>query len=381
MKTWIKYTLIVLFIAIGGAIFYNKVYVVKSTFATIKPTKGDLDVTIRGIGNVDAKNIYTITAQTGGKIEEIYFDEGMWVKKGDLLLSIDPVDTPILLDEAKLALKKAHHEAEATASNLESVEAQKTLLQATYNRYEKLREQKFASEAEYDKAKSDLQNINAQINASKSQIASAASEQLRLKKSIEAIETKLGRLKIYSPIDGYIASKEAEKAAYVLPSITIFKIVDPKTLWVKTNIDERLANQVKVMQKATIKLRSKPNEKIIGTLQRVVAMSNAVTLEREVNIGFDVTPETFYITEQAEVNIEVAQHENVLKIPLKLLVAKDGKKGVWVAEGNNAFFKPVTILAQNDEEAAIDSGIDANTELLLYTTSNKPLSDGMKIFK
>ena len=381
MKTWIKYTLIVLFIAIGGAIFYNKVYVVKSTFATIKPTKGDLDVTIRGIGNVDAKNIYTITAQTGGKIEEIYFDEGMWVKKGDLLLSIDPVDTPILLDEAKLALKKAHHEAEATASNLESVEAQKTLLQATYNRYEKLREQKFASEAEYDKAKSDLQNINAQINASKSQIASAASEQLRLKKSIEAIETKLGRLKIYSPIDGYIASKEAEKAAYVLPSITIFKIVDPKTLWVKTNIDERLANQVKVMQKATIKLRSKPNEKIIGTLQRVVAMSNAVTLEREVNIGFDVTPETFYINEQAEVNIEVAQHENVLKIPLKLLVAKDGKKGVWVAEGNNAFFKPVTILAQNDEEAAIDSGIDANTELLLYTTSNKPLSDGMKIFK
>ncbi|OHE03789.1 efflux RND transporter periplasmic adaptor subunit, partial [Sulfurimonas sp. RIFOXYB12_FULL_35_9] len=319
MKTWIKYTLIVLFIAIGGAIFYNKVYVVKSTFATIKPTKGDLDVTIRGIGNVDAKNIYTITAQTGGKIEEIYFDEGMWVKKGDLLLSIDPVDTPILLDEAKLALKKAHHEAEATASNLESVEAQKTLLQATYNRYEKLREQKFASEAEYDKAKSDLQNINAQINASKSQIASAASEQLRLKKSIEAIETKLGRLKIYSPIDGYIASKEAEKAAYVLPSITIFKIVDPKTLWVKTNIDERLANQVKVMQKATIKLRSKPNEKTIGTLQRVVAMSNAVTLEREVNIGFDVTPETFYITEQAEVNIEVAQHENVLKIPLKLL--------------------------------------------------------------
>ncbi|OHE19266.1 MAG: hypothetical protein A2525_09305 [Sulfurimonas sp. RIFOXYD12_FULL_36_11] len=135
------------------------------------------------------------------------------------------------------------------------------------------------------------------------------------------------------------------------------------------------------MQKATIKLRSKPNEKIIGTLQRVVAMSNAVTLEREVNIGFDVTPETFYINEQAEVNIEVAQHENVLKIPLKLLVAKDGKKGVWVAEGNNAFFKPVTILAQNDEEAAIDSGIDANTELLLITPSNKPLSDGMKIFR
>lgn len=381
MKNWMKYAIIALFIVIGGALFYNKVYVVKSTFQTVKPTLGNLHVTIRGIGNVDAKNIYAITAQTGGKIENLFFDEGMWVKKGDLLLSIDPVDMPLLLDEAKLALKKSSHEAESLKENLESLEAQKTLLQTTYERYKNLLEQKFVSRAEYDKAKSDLDNINAQINSSKAKIASAASEELRVQKSIEAIGAKLERLKIYSPIDGYVIAKEAEKDQYVLPSAPIFKIVDPKTLWIRANIDERLANQVKVMQKATIKLRSKPNEKIKGTLQRVVAMSNAVTLEREVNIGFDVAPETFYINEQAEVNIEVAQHENVLKIPLKLLVAKDGKKGVWVAQGNNAFFKPVTLLGQNDEEAAVSSGIDANTELLLYTPSNKPLSDGMKIFR
>lgn len=381
MKNWIKYTIVATFITIGGALFYNKVYVVKSTFETTKPVIGDLHVTIRGIGNVDAKNIYAITAQTGGKIENIFFDEGEWVKKGDLLLSIDPVDMPMLLGEARLTLKKSSHEAESAKENKESLEAQKVLLQATYDRYKKLLEQKFVSRAEYDKAKSDLDNINAQINSSKAKMASAASEELRVQKSIEAIGAKLERLKIYSPVDGYVIAKEAEKNQYVLPSAPIFKIVDPKTLWVRANIDERLANQVKVMQKATIKLRSKPNEKIKGTLQRVVAMSNAVTLEREVNIGFDVTPETFYINEQAEVNIEVAQHKNVLKIPLKLVALKDGKKGVWVAEGNNAFFKPVTILAQNDEEAAIDSGIDANTELLLLASSNKPLSDGMKIFR
>ncbi len=381
MKTWIKYTIIILLIAIGGAIFYNKVYLVKSTFATTKPTTGDLTVTIRGIGNVDAKNIYSITAQTGGKIENIFFDEGDWVKKGDLLLSIDSVEMPLLLDEAKLALKKSSHEAASAKDNLESLEAQKVLLQATYNRYEKLKEQKFVSLAEYDKAKSDLQNINAQINSSKSKIASAASEESRLQKNIEAIDTKLTRLKIYSPIDGYIVSKEAEKSQYVLPSATIFKIVDPKTLWVRANIDERLANQIKVTQKALIGLRSQPNVKFKGAVQRVVAMSNAVTLEREINIGFNAAPETFYINEQAEVNIEVANYKNVLKIPLKLVVSKEAKKGVWVAEGNNAFFKPVTILAQNDEEAAVSSGINADTELLLYTTSNKPLSDGMKIFR
>jgi len=381
MNKWLKYGIIALIIAIGGTIFYNKVYVVKSTFETIKPTTGLLHVSIRAIGNVDAKNIYDITAQTGGKIEKIFFDEGEWVKKGDLLVSIDPVDMPLLLEEAGLSLKKSNHELQATKENLASLEAQKMLLQATHKRYENLLEQKFVSKAEYDKAKSDLDNINAQMNASKSKIASGVLEELRVQKNMEAIAAKLERLKVYAPIDGYIVAKEAEMSQYVAPSEVIFKIVDPKTLWVRANIDERLANQVKVLQNASIKLRSKPNEKIDATLLHVVAMSNAVTLEREVNIGFDVIPENFYINEQAEVNIEVAKHENVLKIPLKLLLTKDGKKGLWVADGEKAYFKEVSVLAQSDEEAAIASGIDANTELLVPKINNKPLSDGMKIFR
>ncbi|DAB28780.1 MAG: efflux transporter periplasmic adaptor subunit [Sulfurimonas sp. RIFOXYD12_FULL_33_39] len=381
MKRWIKYAIAAVIIAIIAAIFYNKIYVVKSTFKTIKPTIGDLHVGVRGIGNVDAKNIYTITAQSGGKIESIFVDEGEWVKKGDTLLTIDAVDAPMLLDEAKLLLNKAKNEAKASKNNLESLQAQKSLIQATFNRYEKLIEQKFATGAEYDKAKSDLQNINAQIEASKAQIASAASEEKRVQKSIEAIEAKLDRLKIYSPVDGYVITKEAEQSQYVLPSTAIFKIVDANTLWVKTNIDERLANQIKLNQKASITLRSKPNEKLLGSVDRIVASSNLVTLEREIAVKFDEIPKPFYINEQAEVNIEVADYKNVLKIPLNLLVTNNGKKGVWVARGENAYFESISISAQNDEEVAVSSGIDENTELLIYKPNNKPLSDGMKIFR
>jgi len=381
MNKWIKYFAITLLIALGATIFYNKVYIVKSTFATTKPTLGDLHVTIRGIGNVDAKNIYTITAQSGGKIENIYFDEGMWVKKGSLLLSIDPVELPMLLDEAKLSEQKAGHEVDAAKSVLKSLEAQKVLLQTTYERYKKLMEQKFATKAEYDKAKSDLQNINAQIDASKAQIASATSERSRIKKSIEAIEEKIARLNVYSPVEGYIITKEAEAAQYILPSTPVFKIVDPKTLWVKANVDERVADKIKLGQKASIKLRSKPESELEGAVERIVAMSNLVTLEREIAIGFDTVVTPFYINEQAEVKIEVAKYENTLKIPLSLVVIKEEKKGVWVAKGENAYFQEISILSQNDEEAAVSSGINKESELLLYNGGNKPLSDGMKIYR
>ncbi len=381
MNRYLKYFAITILTSLAALLFYNKVYVVKSTFETTQPTVGDLHVTIRGIGNVDAKNIYTITAQSGGKIQNIYFDEGMWVKKGDLLLSIDPVELPMLLDEAKHALQKAAHEIDAAKSSLESLLAQKTLLQTTYERYKTLIEQKFATQAEYDKAKSDLQNIDAQISASKAQIASASSEEMRLKKSIEAINEKIKRLNIHSPTDGYIVTKEAEAAQYVSPSTPIFKIVDPKTLWVRTNIDERVADKIKLGQKATIKLRSRPESELSGTVERIVAMSNLVTLEREIAIGFDTVQTEFYINEQAEVKIEVEKYENTLKVPSRLVVTKEDKKGVWIAYNGTARFQNISVIEQNDEETGVSWGINENSELLLYNGGNKPLSNGMKIYR
>lgn len=381
MKKYIKYIIIGFIIVVVGVVFYNKVYVVKSTFKTLSPTKGDLVVTIRGIGNVDAKNIYTITAQSGGKIEKIFYDEGDEVKKGDLLLVIDSVDMPLLIGEAKASLAKAGYEALSAKETKEALEAQKILLETTHIRYKKLLAQKFLSQAEYDKAKSDLDNIDAQIASSKAKIASATSEEKRLQKSIEALHEKLDRFEIFAPVDGYIISKDAELATYVLPSTTIFKIVDPKTLWVRANVDEKVAGELKVMQKATITLRSKPQEKIPATLERIVAMSNAVTLEREINIGFDTTPKEFYINEQAEVNVEVANYKDVLKVPTRLLRTYNAQRGLWTAEENNAVFKPIEILAQNDDEIAIASGINMGTTLLELEEKKKPLSDGMKIFR
>ncbi len=381
MKKNIKYLILLVVIALGATLFYNKVYIPKSTFETQNPTMGALKITVRGIGNLSAKDIYSITAQTGGKIQNIYVNEGDWVEKGELLVSVDPVDLPLLLAESQLGLKKASYELEASKNSLESLMAQKELLQTTYNRYEKLIQQEFASQAEYDKAKSDLQSIDAQIEVSKFQIKSAKAELLRLGKSKEALQTKLQRFKVYSPVDGYVISKQMQKSQTVLPTTTILKIVDPNTLWVNTYIDERISNKIDLMQNASISLRSQPNSPYQGVVKRIVPTSDAITLQREINIGFKNIPKPFYINEQAEVKIEIQNFENILKIPLQFLDTKDGKKGVWIAKDNTAHFQEISIIAQNDEEAAIASGIDTKTKMLVITSKKKPLREGMKIYQ
>ena len=378
MKTWIKYIIIAVLLLAGGALFFKKVYIPKTTFETISPTSGDLSVEVKGIGNVSAKDIYNITAQSGGKILSITVDEGSWVKKGDLLVVMDGVDLNAQLAGAQASMEKAKFDIVASRNELKNQKSQKELLQKTYDRYEKLNKQGYAAQSEYDKAQSDLQSIEMQIAASRSRIKAAEAELRRAQKNIEALQTRIARLKVYAPVDGYVISKDAEVAQNVLPTMSILKIVDPKTLWVVTKIDERICAQVRKGQKAKIALHSQPNKLFQGSVERIDAMSDPVTLEREIDVAFDKIPEPFYINEQAEVSIEIKRYEDVLKLPLNVLVQKGGVWGVWSAEDGHAHFLVLEEKVQSAQEVSA-SNLGRSLQVIVPNPKKKPLKEGMKI--
>jgi RND family efflux transporter MFP subunit len=378
MKTLLKYIAIALVVGFGVITFYKKVYIPKTTYETLSASRGDLSVEVFGIGNVDAEHIYSITSQTGGKILNLYTDEGKWVKKGDVLVKIDSIDIPQQLKEAQIAVQKASSEANATKKELKSLYAQQQLAQITYKRYAKLKQQSFASKAEYDKAKADLDVINAQIQASKAHLQSALMEIERSKEAVNALKERLSRYEISSPIDGFVISRKAEVAQSVLPSQVIFEIVDPNSVWVKTYIDEKLAGRVKLNQKATIQLRSQFEKKFSGKVVKIVPVSDKITKEREVDVKFDKLPMPFFINEQAQVSIASKTYKNIIKVPARALSFYDGKSGVWVAKDNKAHFSPLKIIARGNKFVAV-SGIDEKAVILVETDKNKPLKEGASI--
>jgi len=378
MNSLVKYSLVALLALGGAAVFYNKVYIPKSTYETVSATTQDMDIEIFGIGNVDAKNIYSLNAQSAAKILKITKDAGEWVKKGELLVEMDPVDLPLLLEEAKISVKKASLELIATQKELQSLRAQKDLAWVTYKRYEKLKEQSFASQSEYDKAKADLDALDAQIAASQAHINSARAEITRAKKSAQALRVKLSRFTIHAPVDGYIIAREADLQESVVPTQAILKIVDPKTVWIRAYIDEKVSGAIALNQEATIRLRSKPQKSYKGYVSRIVPQSDAVTGEREVDVMFEELPLPFYINEQAEVEITTKKLHNSITIPAAALISKKGEFGVWVAKGNKAHFKAVEVLARNKERVAI-TGVTAADRVIIPAKNKKPLSEGSRV--
>jgi RND family efflux transporter MFP subunit len=378
MTKSLKYAITAVVVIIAAALFYTKVYIPKSTYETVTPTRGSLDVNVFGIGNVGAKEIYSINALTASKIKEIKTDEGKWVKKGDLLVVMDAVDLPELISEAKISVQKAAMEVNASLKDLDALYAQKSLLSVTYKRYEKLKAQSFASQSEYDKAKADLDAINAQIAATKAHINSAKHEVIRVEESVKALEVKLSRYKIYAPVDGYVIVKEAEVAQSVVPTQPILKIVDAKDVWVRAYIDERISGSIKVGQKAKITLRSQADKKFTAVVKRIVAQSDAVTQEREVDVAFNKLPIPFYINEQAEVLITTKHLKNVLKIPTKVVVHKEDASGVWLKKGGRAHFQKLKIIAIDDKMLAVKE-LASDAVIIVPSAKKKPLAEGSKV--
>ena len=371
---WWKWIVAIVLIAGGGVLFYKKVYLPKATYEYVVAKRGELNLTVFGIGNVSAKNVYPISSNSGGKIVKIFKDQGEFVKKGEVVALLDPVDLPQQLEQAKALLRKAMHESDASKEELRQLQAKYDLAKKSFRRYENLYKRGYAAQAEYDKALSDLQVLKAQIEASQARIAASLEEQRKARYNIEALQERIARLQIVSPIDGYIVSKDAQEGQTIAPQQPIITAVRPHEVWVRSYIDERISTNVSVGERAWIVLRSQPHKKLRGEVVRIEAKSDPVTEERVVDVAFQKPPFPFYLNEQAEVTIHTGTLHDVVLVPLAVI--RHG--GVWVYRNGEAHFVKIKIVAKGNRYAAVQ-GVKAGEKILVPDPHKKPLFEGADV--
>ena len=379
MSKTVKILLAVAVLAAAGAIFYQKVYLPKSTYETYQPKKGSTSVSVFGIGELSAERIYGVGTPTGGKILSVETDQGKWIKKGDLIAQIDPVDLQSRIRGATASLKRAELDLQAANQEYKVALTQAALAQSSYDKDLEVYRAKGISSLAYEKSKTEMLTARTQAEIAKSKIASAKTRLTEVNETIKGLQQRLEQMTITSPIDGFVIERNAEPGQSVPPAFTLVKIVDPKTLWAKAWIDERISGKVKVGQRAAITLRSREDAPLEGVVRRIAAVSDPVTEEREVDVGFAKIPKPFYINEQVEVLISIETFDGLYKVPLHLVVQYKGEKGVWIDQGGKAHFVKLSIVAEDGKYAGVDKGVTEKTKILVPDSKKKPLFEGSSI--
>ncbi len=250
--------------------------------------------------------IISVAPRVSGPVISLLVDDNQPVKKGDLLLEIDPNDYRVKLDqaeaklaEAKAKLKISTHDVSKNTSNVsqamdDTVSAKSKLdfAKKDYKRYSAMYKTGVVSKQDYDRSSKELEvNIanyqsttnrkKAMESALESSIATTQSveaEIKRLEAEVEQAKLNLSYTKIYAPSDGLIASRSVEAGNYVQIGQPLLAVV-PKTVWVVANFKEGQLTHMKPGQKATISVDTYPGKRFkahVDSIQRATGAKSSL---------------------------------------------------------------------------------------------------------
>jgi membrane fusion protein (multidrug efflux system) len=187
------------------------------------------------VGTLSADQVVEVKSETEGTVEEILFQEGQPVKKGDLLFR---------LDESK------------SAAAVAEAEANFKLSQVTYERVQQLYKDKLISQQEFDQAAAQFQANQA---------------------SLELKRRQWKDTRIHASFSGITGAYNVSPGQVISKNTTLTWLVDLDLIKAEFNVPERFLSQVRVGQSIEVKVAAYPTEKFNGEVYFIGPQVDPVT--------------------------------------------------------------------------------------------------------
>jgi HlyD family secretion protein len=217
-------------------------------------------------------------------------------------------------------------------------------------------------------AASSRSSATATIRFPRSRRAAARRDRERALADVAGIGKVRAQARLVSPVDGVVSARLVEPGTTIVAGQAVVQGIDPATLWIKARIDQGQAGGVRVGQPAEIVLRSDPTHAYRGEVQRVDWVSDAVTEERIVNVGFAARPDGIPVGELVEVTIRTALLPDVRSVPAAAVKRLDRRDGVWQYADGRVAFRPVKVgITTLDGRSQIVDGLDVGDAVVVHS--------------
>lgn len=333
-----------------------------------KIQSGNLAVDVFGVGLVEARHSYTISSVMTGRIKSLLADQGDYVKAGQVVAELDPIDLDEKLAGSHFVTERAANSIKVAEAQLAQAQSQSKTLFATYKRYSELQAKGFVSQELLDARLNEKKAALAALDVATASLAAAEHDYAKAKTDAVGMRLLRDQIRLTSPVNGIVTAKLLEQGAIVVPGQTVFQLISQNDLWIRTRIDQKQSGLLRVGQTADIVLRSHPQIHVPGTVVRIDSISDAVTEERIVNVVFSAPELNASLGEYAEVTIKLPVQENARSIPTTAVKRINQQEGVWVLQSGRARFKPVkTGITTLSGRTQILGGLSDADEVIVYS--------------
>ncbi len=283
-KPWLRWTLGIILISV---LVVLSVYALRSRDAavevmTVHATSGDNNVTLlNASGYVTPRRRSTIAAKITGRVTAVYADEGMHVREGQVLATLDESDAKVRLDSAKADMM-------ATRAGLADLRVNLANAKLDLTRAKGLAAAGVGTQQALDLARTNVESYEARIMLTKEQVLAAESK-------VQVAQQDLDNCIVRAPYAGLVVSKDAQVGEMVSPISAgggftrtgIATLVDMNSLEIEVDVNESYIARVVPGQRVIAVLDAYPDWKIPAHVRTIIPTADRQKATVKVRISFD----------------------------------------------------------------------------------------------
>ncbi|MEO8129500.1 MAG: efflux RND transporter periplasmic adaptor subunit [Bryobacteraceae bacterium] len=344
----------------------------------------DVPVDIQVIGNVEAYSAIAVKAQVGGELTQVSFKEGDYVKKGDLLFSIDPRATRAQLQQVEANLMKNKAQLQQTQANLERDIAQQKYAEAQAARYAKLMQEGVISKEQAEQVRTNSLALLQGVEADKAAIESARAEIAATQATVENVRVQLGYTEVRSPIDGRTGSINVKQGNVVTGStVDLMTINQVQPIYVTFAVPESQLRGVKrYMEVNKLQVIAIPQDdegtKETGVLTFVDNNVDMSTGTIKLKGTFANADRKLWPGEFVRVTLRLTTQTNALVVPNQAVqTGQDGPFVFVVKADRTVESRAIATGARIEDELVVEKGLEAGETVV--TEGHLRLAPGTRI--
>lgn len=324
----------------------------------------DITQTVQAAGVLQAKTKVDVGAQVSGQIQTLHVQLGEQVKKGQLLVSLDPELARSDVTQAEAALAQAR--AQLDSSKVDAEAARRELA-----RQRRMLGGQATAAIEAEKAETDLAKIEAALRGQAATVA-------RLEAELENRKLRLSYTRITAPMDGTVVNLPVQAGQTVIAvqvTPVMLTLADLDTITVRAKVPEADIQSIRLGQVARFSTLSGEDKRYEGKLRVIQPVPERAGNAVFYNVLFDVDnhDRALFSDMTVQVDIETGSVKQVPAMPIVAL-GERGKDGRFTVQVLDAAHKQtprqVKVGLQDGARVQVLDGLKVGDKVLLAPPSN-----------
>ena len=310
----------------------------------VEARTADVPITIDAVGTIQALNTVTVRPQVDGQIIAVLFKEGEDVRRGDVLVQVDPTTFKAAYDQA--VAKKAQDEANLANARVD------------LQRYARLARTDYATQQQADTQRAAVAQLEAQVRADQA--------------AIDTAKATLERATITAPIDGRTGLRLVDEGNLVSAGATNGLVVITQVQPIATtfNLPQqnlRAVNAALARGTVAVQALAQDNKTVLdsGQLDVVDNQVDQTTGTVKMKASFPNIQRQLWPGQFVNVRLVVGVRRNAVVVPTAAV--QRGPAGTVVyalAEGDKVELKSVVVAQQDETQAVIATGLNAGERVV-----------------